>query len=101
MITKMPENPCALCRSREATQLCDFVVEYAWFSKPGLDGRYTCDLPMCIECAKSQPGYDFCPYHKKMLGQLRNPDEKLQRLTIQHTSKMLIEGELIKDGKSK
>lgn len=78
IIQKLPENPCAICRIREATQLCDFVVEYFWMSHRG-NVTATCDLPMCKECAKLIGSHDFCPYHFKMLPDLKIKDKTLQK----------------------
>ena len=72
-ITNIPQNPCAECRVNEATQLCDFVTEYAWTSLKDEHGRMigpmksTCDLPMCKSCAVSYPGHDLCKQHERIM----------------------------------
>lgn len=82
------ENPCAICKVREATLLCDYVTEYHSQSVIFVNGPYeafksaneglridTCDLPMCEECAKHiTDGVDFCPHHHKLFKQTRLPD---------------------------
>ena len=66
-IHAMPENPCPFCGKNEATQLCDFVVDYIWTSMKDDHGRImgaqhqTCVNPMCTECTTKAPGYEFCP----------------------------------------
>lgn len=83
------ENPCAICRAREATKLCDYVTEYQSnaiifvkgsyeaFKRANSGPRYdTCDLPMCDECAKHiTDEVDFCPYHHKLHSQIDLPDK--------------------------
>ncbi|NPC90998.1 hypothetical protein HOO54_23715 [Bacillus sp. WMMC1349] len=87
---KLPENPCAICRKNEVTQLCDFVTAYVWTSVHGGIHR-TCDLPMCKECAKSHGPFDFCPYHDGLSKKLKVPDKKLIRRKNQYKSKELKE----------
>lgn len=90
MVIELPKTPCALCRKKEATHLCDFVVEYnrnpifvrgfEKFKEINEHGHdKTCDLPMCNECRYEEGQADFCPYHKNMLRKLEIPDEKLKR----------------------
>lgn len=83
------ENPCPICKKREATLLCDYVTEYHSQSVIFVNGPYeafkaanegpridTCDLPMCSECAKHiTDGVDFCPHHYKLHEQVRLPDK--------------------------
>lgn len=90
MIKKFPENPCAICRKEEATQLCDFVVDYIWTSKSGTV-HLTCDLPMCKNCAHNRSGHDFCVQHYKMLPDLDLKDDVLYRRRTQYQSKMIKE----------
>lgn len=89
MLHKLPKNPCAICRKREVVKLCDFVTEYFWTTLKDSDGKITCDLPMCDECAKKVPGHDFCPYHYEMLDMLDNPDKELKRRTNAYRAKMI------------
>ncbi|SET85057.1 hypothetical protein SAMN05216389_14012 [Oceanobacillus limi] len=82
------ENPCTICRKREATQLCDYIIEYhpviffrdyKRFIEQKAYQHETCDLPLCKECArKAQPGYDFCPHHYALYKQIELPG-KLKR----------------------
>lgn len=66
-IIKLPKYPCSFCKKNEATQLCDFVVGYAWTSmkdeKGRMIGRYheTCNNQICKSCATNHAGYDLCP----------------------------------------
>lgn len=89
--TRVFSNPCALCKKREATRLCDYIVKYdnsiIFFRDPILFHEVnspaykhdTCDLPMCEECAY-EVGYqvDFCPHHYKLHMQVELP-EKLRK----------------------
>ena len=90
---KLPENPCAICRKREVTQLCDFVTEYYWMSHRG-NVTATCDLPMSEECSNFISGHDFCPEHKKMLPNLKLKDPVMRKRIHQHQVKMVIENDL-------
>jgi len=67
-IVQMPDNPCPYCHKNEATQLCDFVVDYIWTTHPKHFGRMTltCDNPMCKDCATSVAGHEFCPTCAKL-----------------------------------
>lgn len=64
-----PEHPCPFCGKNEATQLCDFVVDYAFIitckmARGGCEPKRvhdTCDNPMCSECATRVSGHEFCP----------------------------------------
>lgn len=83
------ENPCPICKKREATLLCDYVTEYHSMAVIFVSGSYeaykaanqgpridTCDLPMCDECAKHiTDGVDFCPHHYKLHQQVQLPDK--------------------------
>lgn len=83
------ENPCAICKVKEATKLCDYVTEYRSRAVILVKGSYeafkqansgsgydTCDLPMCDECAKViTDGVDFCPYHHDLHSKVRLPDK--------------------------
>jgi hypothetical protein len=87
---KLPENPCAICRKREATQLCDFVIYYVWTSHHG-NGTLTCDLPMCTECSDQRGSHDFCHQHSQMLKDLDLKDPILVKRRNYHQSKMIRE----------
>lgn len=66
-VTKMPKYPCTFCRRNEATQLCDFVIDYSWTSLKDEKGRMigshhiTCYNAICKECATKVVGFEFCP----------------------------------------
>jgi hypothetical protein len=90
MVIKIPENPCAICRKKEATQLCDFVIDYVWTSHHG-NGTLTCDLPMCTECSDHRGSHDFCPQHSQMLKDLDLKDPVLVKRRNYHQSKMIRE----------
>lgn len=67
-VLQMPKYPCTFCKKNEATQLCDFVVNYAWTTMKNEKGRMigsyheTCDNEICKECAVQMAGYyEFCP----------------------------------------
>lgn len=92
MVIKLPKNPCAICRQREATQLCDFVVDYYWMSHVGRMYS-TCDLPMCKECAKEFGSFDFCPYHSDLINKVKITDEKLQKRIIRDQARRIMEAE--------
>lgn len=81
-------NPCALCKKRESTKLCDYIVKYdnsvIFFREPKLfhevnQPNYkheTCDLPMCEDCSKNVGNQvDFCPQHHKLHLQIELPKE--------------------------
>ena len=63
----MPENPCPFCGKNEATQLCDFVVDYTWTSLKDDHGiimgsrTVTCDNAVCKECSTRIASHDICP----------------------------------------
>ena len=70
-------NVCPICKKKEATKLCDYVIDYLQphFYRSRLDSRNslkyeTCDLPMCEECAVNHLAYDFCPHHNKLFQQV-------------------------------
>lgn len=82
---KVFENPCAICRVREATKLCDYVIGYEHstiflrgykqFVQENTRCKHeTCDLPMCGECVKKNSrNIDFCPHHYKLFVQAELP----------------------------
>lgn len=66
-VFQMPKNPCVFCHKHEATQLCDFVVDYLWTSAKDARGHMigrthqTCDNAICKECATEVATHEFCP----------------------------------------
>lgn len=100
-------NPCAICKKREATKLCDYIVKYdnsiiffrnqKLFEKVNSPGykHDTCDLPMCDDCAKNVGHHvDFCPHHYHLFLQVELPKElqKYQRKAKADMYKNAIEG---------
>ncbi len=77
-VIHIPENACPFCRKNEATQLCDFVVDYIWTTIPSRFGRQTitCDNPMCKECATNVAGHEFCPVCKELYDYVRSHHER-------------------------
>lgn len=71
-VIQMPKYPCQFCKKNEATQLCDFVIDYFWTSVKDEWGkmigkcRHTCDNEMCKECAIQVAGHEFCPSCAKL-----------------------------------
>ena len=72
-VVLLPAHPCPYCHKNEATQLCDFVVDYIWTSHPDHFGlQYlTCDNSMCKECATNVAGHEFCPDCAKLYEHIR------------------------------
>lgn len=81
------DNHCAICKKREATQLCDYIIRYdnsiifvrnrILFNKLNSAGykHETCDLPLCKECAKSVGNHvDLCPHHYQLHQQVELPE---------------------------
>lgn len=67
-------NPCAICKVREATRLCDYIISYnrnpIFFRdfkmfKESLENGHdeTCDLPLCEKCSFETNRADLCPHH--------------------------------------
>lgn len=82
-VIKMPKYPCSFCRKNEATQLCDFVVDYSnaiFFS--GKDGGVmpphpdTCDNEICKSCAIQYNGHEFCPSCEKLHQHIKRNHDK-------------------------
>lgn len=83
---KVFEHPCAICRKREGTLLCDYVIgynnsiifirDYKKFVEENSACKHeTCDLPMCEECAENiGHNVDFCPHHYKLYLQKELPE---------------------------
>lgn len=83
---KIFENFCPICKKREATQLCDYVIDYdnsiiffrnrKLFNEVNAPGykHSTCDLPLCKECSHEiGTNVDVCPYHYKLHQKARLP----------------------------
>lgn len=94
-VTAFIKDPCAVCRVREVTSYCDFVISYYWTTIKNEQGvmigpeHATCDLPMCDECRNKHGYYDFCDYHNKMLPDIDIKDEKLLKRRIRHQAKVI------------
>lgn len=76
------KNPCPVCKKREATQLCDFVIDYIWTTIDFKTESVTCDLPLCKECAyEVGVNVDLCPHHYRLYQQKELPEhlQKYQR----------------------
>lgn len=80
------EDPCPICKVRKATRLCDYVIHYdntviffrnyKDFIASNENVRHeTCDLPICVECAKQVNEADFCPHHYSLLKQVELPED--------------------------
>lgn len=89
-VVQMPKYPCSFCRRNEATQLCDFVIDYGGaIIFCGKDGGIepphpiTCDNEICTECAVKYNGHEFCPscaeLHKLVL---QNHDRRMRRMPL-------------------
>jgi len=92
-------DPCAICRRRKATRLCDYVVEYrrnvifvcggthkqAMEANRDLDD--TCDLPLCDQCTNELNGADFCPHHFALLPLAKLP-ERLEQIRRKQKRKL-------------
>lgn len=76
--------PCAICRKKVATQLCDFVYrydrnpiffrDYEMFKESVERGNdETCDLPLCKTCSHETDKADLCPHHHKLMQQAKLP----------------------------
>jgi hypothetical protein len=75
-----PENPCPFCGKNEATQLCDFVVDYIWTSMMGAQHE-TCDNAMCTDCATKATAYEFCPTCAKLYEYVRKNHKRKIKFT--------------------
>lgn len=91
--------PCAICRKRKATQLCDFIVrydlqpiffrDYEMFKESVEHGNNeTCDLPLCKECSHESNQADLCPHHYKLQQQAKLP-QRLEIIRMREKGKML------------
>lgn len=91
-------NPCAICKVRKATRLCDYVVgydrsiiffrNYKDFKEANENTRYeTCDLPLCEECSHCENDVDFCPHHFDLHKKAELP-EQLQTAQIRSKAKI-------------
>lgn len=96
------EKPCALCKVRKSTRLCDYVVSYNFVNsiiffrthrqfkeENSICKHETCDLPMCEDCAvKYGSQVDFCPHHQRLHQQVELPKE-LQKAAIREKARQL------------
>lgn len=84
-VIQLPKYPCPFCKRNEATQLCDFVVDYGWTTAKDDNGRMmgsytiTCDNEMCKECADNIGGHEFCPSCKKLYDYVKENHERRMR----------------------
>jgi hypothetical protein len=78
------ESPCAICKVRKATRLCDFIIkydrsiiflrDYKQFKEVNAHGHdESCDLPLCEKCSHEKNRADLCPYHFKLQQQAELP----------------------------
>ena len=88
-VLALPTRPCSFCHKKEATQLCDFVVDYVWTSMKDKHGHIigplhiTCDNEICKDCAMRIGGHEFCPScHKLYLYVEQNHDRRKRRGSI-------------------
>lgn len=83
---KIFENPCAVCRRKEATQLCDYPIKFnrqiifvrGWPEFRDANSRpndETCDLPLCSDCAYEENRADLCPHHTALHRQAQLPNK--------------------------
>ncbi len=85
-IIVMPEKPCPFCGKNEATQLCDFVVDYLWTTMKDQYGNMmgriteTCDNPVCKECSTKIAGHDICPSCKPLYDYVQKNHKKISRV---------------------
>lgn len=96
------ENPCPICKKREATHLCDYVIKYSnavLFMRNYHDfvrenrgtKNDTCDLPLCEECACDiGVNVDVCPHHYKLHLQAELPEE-LKKYQLRSKAKIIVE----------
>lgn len=87
-VLSMPKYPCSFCRKNEATQFCDFVIDYAstTFRSPRDGGIIpphptTCDNQLCKGCVIQYNGHEFCPSCNKLHQYIQvNHDRKPGRM---------------------
>lgn len=82
-IVQFHKYPCSFCKKNEATQLCDFVVDYSGtlFLSPRMGGIQppqpdTCDNQICKECAFQYNGHEFCPSCKELHALVKKNHDK-------------------------
>jgi hypothetical protein len=81
-VQRMPKYPCTFCKKNEATQLCDFVVDYSWTSakdqKCRMIGGYheTCDNAICKDCATNVSGFEFSPSYNMLHALIQKEHDK-------------------------
>lgn len=87
-IQQFHKYPCSFCKKNEATQLCDFVVDYgAGILFSSRNGGHmpphpeTCDNQICKSCAIRYNGHEFCPSCDKLFKYIiANRDRRMNRL---------------------
>lgn len=99
---KVFEHPCAICRKREVTRLCDYVIRYnnsiifirdykKFVEENSACKHETCDLPMCEDCAKTAGhNVDFCPHHYNLHLQKELP-EHLKKAQLREKARQFSE----------
>ena len=97
---KVFSNPCAICRVREATKLCDYVIrydnsiiffrDYEMFHEANTRTKNeTCDLPLCEKCSKEiGVNVDVCPHHYNLHLRAELPP-KLKKIQLRYKTKQL------------
>lgn len=73
-VIDLPKNVCQICKKREATRLCDFVMSsWQYCGHPPkntnekMSGVNTCDVMMCDKCSKRFGETDLCDKHYKAI----------------------------------
>lgn len=83
---------CTICKSKPATQFCDYIMEYhnnimfvrdrKTFNEVNRRGQQyeTCDLPLCINCSfEVSRDHDLCPHHFALYGKRELPTSHQQK----------------------
>lgn len=84
-VVNMPNNPCPFCKKNEATQLCDFIVDYYWTTAKDEKGRMmgavnmTCDNQMCASCANNVASHEICPVCMKLYEHVKKNHKRVGR----------------------
>lgn len=82
---------CAICKKKPVERWCDYIISYShnlitfrdyksWAEANTRGAQYeTCDLPLCVDCAKKQDGdAHLCPHHHNLQIQAKLPDKYQQ-----------------------
>ncbi|MDR6776291.1 RNA polymerase subunit RPABC4/transcription elongation factor Spt4 [Paenibacillus peoriae] len=81
-VFKMPKYPCPFCKKREATQLCDFIIDHFFTTAKDEKGRMigmqheTCNNQMCTKCMTVYGGLEFCPSCSKLWKYIQDNHER-------------------------